>query len=150
MPDHPLAEDLARLFERDILRLKEEIMAYTDDEQLWCIKAQISNSGGNLGLHLMGNLQHYIGKVLGGADYTRDRPAEFSRKHVAKNDLMRELERTLRVVRSAILSLSDEQLEEPYPEKVFDQPMTVKYFLLHLLAHLSYHLGQINYHRRLI
>jgi uncharacterized damage-inducible protein DinB len=150
MPDHALVKDLADLFERDILKLKNEIIAYADDQQLWIVKSQINNSGGNLCLHLMGNLQHYIGKLLGGSDYTRDRPAEFSRKHVVKEDILDELERTLRVVKPAILALSEEQLAKNYPEKVYEFDMSVRYFLLHLLAHLNYHLGQINYHRRLI
>jgi uncharacterized damage-inducible protein DinB len=150
MPDSTIAKDLAKLFERDILKLKNEIMAYGDERQLWIIKEQINNSGGNLCLHLMGNLQHYIGKVLGGSGYMRDRPAEFSRKDIPKEDLVKELEETAVVVNRAIASLTEAQLEKQYPEKVFEYDMTVRYFLLHLLAHLNYHLGQINYHRRLI
>jgi uncharacterized damage-inducible protein DinB len=150
MPDSAIAKDLAKLFERDILKLKDEIMAYHDDRQLWIIKEQINNSGGNLCLHLMGNLQHYIGKVLGGSGYMRDRPAEFSRKNISKEDLAGELEETVIVVNKAVASLTEAELEKQYPEKVFEYDMTVRYFLLHLLAHLNYHLGQINYHRRLI
>jgi uncharacterized damage-inducible protein DinB len=150
MPDNALAIDLAQLFERDILKVKQEIMAYEDDQQLWTVESQISNSGGNLCLHLMGNLQHYIGKILGAVAYTRDRPAEFSRKHVTREDMLKELDRTINVVKLAILSLGETKLEENYPERVFDYDMSVRYFLLHLLAHLNYHLGQINYHRRLI
>ena len=150
MPDSAIAKDLAKLFERDILKLRNEIMAYDDERQLWIIKEQISNSGGNLCLHLMGNLQHYIGKVLGGSGYMRDRPAEFSSRDIPKEDLVKELEEIIIVVNKAIASLTETQLEKQYPEKVFEYDMTVRYFLLHLLAHLNYHLGQVNYHRRLI
>jgi len=54
------------------------------------------------------------------------------------------------IVSQTIRALDTDILVTQYPEKVFDYDMTVQYFLLHLLAHLSYHLGQINYHRRIV
>jgi uncharacterized damage-inducible protein DinB len=141
---------LATLFERDILKLKTEINAYGDPEKLWSISAQINNSGGNLCLHLLGNLQHYIGAGLAGSGYVRNRPAEFTRKDVGIDEMVREIEHTAVLVPQTIRSLSGEDLEKEYPEKVFEQFMTTEYFLMHLLAHLNYHLGQINYHRRLL
>ncbi|MCW3088809.1 MAG: DinB superfamily protein [Sediminibacterium sp.] len=144
-----LTHHLAVLFERDLLKLKNEINAYTDETKLWGTAAQISNSGGNLCLHLLGNLQFYIGAVLGGTGYVRNRPAEFSNKNIPRTEIAASIDHTSKVVRETVRSLPAEALGKEYPEKVFDQPMTVDYFLLHLLAHLNYHLGQINYHRRL-
>lgn len=142
-------DGLAKLFERDILKLKAEVGAYTDQQKLWSISHQISNSGGNLILHLLGNLQYYIGSVLGKSGYVRDRPAEFTRKQVGVNAITQEIEHTAELVPSVIRSLTQDILERPYPEKVYDHDMSTEYFLLHLLAHLNYHIGQINYHRRL-
>ena len=145
-----LTENLAKLFERDILKLKTEISAYTDESKLWITAAGISNSGGNLCLHLLGNLQHYIGGVLGGSGYVRNRPEEFSQKNIPVSEMIKTIDHTLTVVTQTIHSLSAETLAKDYPEKVLDQVWETEIFILHLLAHLSYHLGQINYHRRLV
>ena len=145
-----LTKHLASLFERDIQKLKTEISSYSDEAKLWVTSAQISNSGGNLCLHLLGNLQYFIGSVLGASGYIRNRPEEFSLKNIPVKDLIHTLEHTTVTITKTIESLSDEALAKEYPEKVFEQTMTTEYFLLHLLAHLNYHLGQINYHRRIL
>ena len=150
MPDPSTATHLSAIFERDILKLKAEISAYSDEQQLWVIKAQISNAAGNLCLHLMGNLQHYIGAILGKTGYIRNRPEEFSRKNVPRDAMLEELDRTITVVKEVLAKLSVDTMQTDYPEKVLGHSMTTEYFLLHLLGHLNYHLGQINYHRRLL
>ncbi len=145
-----LTENLALLFERDILRVKNEISLYADETKLWLAVPGISNAAGNLCLHLSGNLQHYIGGILGHSGYVRNRPEEFSQKDIPAKQLIEDLDRVAVLVAKTLRELPIDQLEKEYPEKVFEQPMTVEYFLLHLLAHLNYHLGQINYHRRMI
>ncbi len=145
-----LTENLALLFERDILRVKTEISLYTDETKLWLTVPGISNAAGNLCLHLLGNLQHYIGGILGHSGYIRNRPEEFSQKNIPAQQMTENLERVALLVAKTLRELPQDQLEKEYPEKVFEQPMTVEYFLLHLLAHLNYHLGQINYHRRMV
>jgi uncharacterized damage-inducible protein DinB len=144
-----LTENLALLFERDILKVKTEISLYEDEKKLWLTAPGISNSAGNLCLHLLGNLQHYIGGILGNSGYIRNRPEEFSNKNIPAKQMMDDLERVAALVSKTLRELPISELEKEYPEKVFEQPMTVEYFLLHLLAHLNYHLGQINYHRRM-
>ena len=145
-----LTENLATLFERDILKIKTEILAYTDESKLWLTAEGIANSGGNLCLHLLGNLQHYIGGILGNSGYIRNRPLEFSQKNIPIAEMIVIIELTVQKISQTIRSLSAENLAAEYPEKVFDHSMTTEYFLLHLLAHLNYHVGQINYLRRLI
>ncbi|MES2373289.1 MAG: DinB family protein [Bacteroidota bacterium] len=144
-----LTENLAVLFERDIQKLKTEINAYADETKLWITVPGTSNPGGNLCLHLAGNLQHYIGGVLGNSGYLRDRPKEFSDKDIPVPALNGLIDHTASVVVKTIRSLDNKTLANNYPEKVFEYEMTTEYFLLHLLAHLNYHLGQINYHRRM-
>ncbi len=144
------SEDIALLYERDILKIKNEMLAYPHQDKRWELVPGISNSGGNLCLHLLGNLQHYIGAVLGKSGYIRNRPEEFSLKNIPETELVATIDRTLLIVSQTIRALDTDILVTQYPEKVFDYDMTVQYFLLHLLAHLSYHLGQINYHRRIV
>lgn len=145
-----LTENLAVLFERDIEKVKKEVSLYTDESKLWLTAPHISNSAGNLCLHLLGNLQHYIGGVLGNSGYVRNRPEEFSQKNIPVKDMVQSLNHTSTIVTQTLRALTADQLASEYPEKVFDYSMTVQYFMLHLLAHLNYHLGQINYHRRMI
>lgn len=145
-----ITENLALLFERDIRKLQTEINAYANETALWQSLPGIANTGGNLCLHLLGNLQYYIGNVLGGSGYIRNRPAEFSSTGIPLSELNRLLAHTLQLVPQTIRSLPVAQWQANYPEKVFDHEMTTEYFLMHLLAHLGYHLGQINYHRRIV
>ncbi len=145
-----LTSNLATLFERDILKVKNEISLYTDENKLWLTTPGISNAAGNLCLHLLGNLQHYIGGILGHSGYVRNRPEEFSQKNIHVAQMMADLERVAALIAKTIKELPADALEKEYPEKVFENEMTVEYFLLHLLAHLNYHLGQINYHRRMV
>ena len=73
-----LTSTLAKLYERDLNKLKDEIAAYRGDADLWVAAQGTANSAGNLCQHLTGNLKHFIGAILGESDYVRDRDAEFS------------------------------------------------------------------------
>lgn len=145
-----LIETLKSLFNRDLNKLKVEIESYQNESQLWAIDKSISNSGGNLCLHLIGNINTYIGAQIGKTGYIRDRPLEFSLKNIPKSELTAKIEATILVVNNALDTLTEEDLEAIYPEIVFEKEMTTGYFLVHLATHLAYHLGQINYHRRLV
>ncbi|WP_026728960.1 DinB family protein [Flavobacterium denitrificans] len=145
-----LIETLKSLFERDLIKLKFEIESYQNESNLWEIDKNISNSAGNLCLHLIGNLNTYIGAEIGKTGYIRNRPLEFSLKDIPKAELIQKIEETLIVVNNALDSLTENDLEAIYPQIVFEKEMTTGFFLVHLSTHLAYHLGQINYHRRLL
>jgi uncharacterized damage-inducible protein DinB len=141
---------LIDLYQKELDKLKEEISAYTNDELLWKIPEGISNSGGNLCLHLTGNLQHFIGATLGDTGYIRNRDAEFKLKNIPRQKLLEEIDNTKNLLVDTLEQVSKKELEGIYPIVVFGEPMTTEYFLIFLLKHFSYHLGQINYHRRLL
>ncbi|MCB0707002.1 MAG: DUF1572 family protein [Saprospiraceae bacterium] len=145
-----LTQYLKPLFQRDLMNLKKEISAYSNEEIIWKIEGNISNSAGNLCLHLVGNLNHFIGAVLGETGYIRKREEEFSLKGLPVSSLVEEVENTLRVVNNVLDNLTAAQVEEEYPIVLFMDKMTTGLFLVHLYGHLNYHLGQINYHRRLL
>jgi uncharacterized damage-inducible protein DinB len=145
-----LIDVLAKLYERDLNKLKTEIEQYANEADLWKTAGNIPNSGGNLCLHLCGNLRHFIGSVLGGSGYVRDRDLEFSDKGISRNELVMRINATLEEVKVALANLSPDDLEKEYPLDVFGEPMTTEYFITHLATHFNYHLGQIDYHRRLI
>lgn len=141
---------LMELYERDLATLKAEIDAYGNEGDLWHVEGEIANSAGNLCLHLTGNLRHFFGAVLGGTEYVRDRDAEFSAKFVPRAKLVEEVDAALDDVKAVLEKLTDEDLQKNYPVEVFGHPMTTEFFLVHLATHFNYHLGQINYHRRLV
>ena len=102
-----------------------------------------------MALHLCGNLQHFFGAVLGNTGYVRQREAEFNTRNLEADDLIKRIEQSEQDVAHVFDSLKADELEKPYPINVFGEEMTVEYFIIHLYGHLSYHLGQVNYHRRI-
>ena len=145
-----MIETLIALFTRDLQRLHREIDLYNDEKNIWIIGEGIANSAGNLCLHLIGNLNTYIGKQIGQTAYVRNRELEFSAKDIPKAELLRKIDETTKVIESSLSKLSQEELDMEYPLLVLDVMTSTEYFLLHLTTHLNYHLGQINYHRRLL
>ena len=147
-----IQQSLSELFERDLNKLKEEINLYKDENRIWDVKGDIKNSAGNLTLHLLGNLNHFIGAILGNSGYVRNRDEEFSDNHVPRTEIIGNIDKTIGIIKSTLLKVSDQQLKKDYPIKVLKnkETMRTEFFLIHLSGHLNYHLGQINYHRRLI
>lgn len=145
-----VTQTLKILFHRELNKLKQEIELYKEENKLWIIDKAIANSGGNLCLHLIGNLNTYIGKELGHTGYIRNRDLEFSQKDIPRDELLKKIDETIGVVEKTLDIVTDQQLEKEYPVIVFAEKMTTGFFLIHLIAHLAYHLGQINYHRRLL
>ena len=145
-----LKESLLQIFERDLNKLKDEISIYKDEKSLWIVKNEISNSAGNLCLHLVGNLNHFIGTALGKTEYVRNRENEFAAKNISREELVIEIEKTILVVTKTLNNLSSEDFEKDFPIQKHGEIVKTDFMLLHLLTHFNYHLGQINYHRRLI
>ena len=141
---------LIEFFEREVLKLKEEISLYHDEAAIWKVSGNITNPAGNLCLHLLGNLQHFIGAILGKTGYIRQRDLEFSDKNVPRQVLLEQIDHTIKVVKETLQNLSETDLFEPYPVDKHGKAVTTYYMLAHLLSHFNYHLGQVNYHRRLI
>lgn len=145
-----MIQTLKSLYNRDLDKLKIEIEAYQNESTIWKTEKNITNSAGNLCLHLVGNLNNYIGATLGNSGYIRNRDFEFSSKDIPRTELIEKIETTIAMINVSLDQLTEEQLKEDYPTVVFEEKMSVEYFLIHLISHLDYHLGQINYHRRLL
>jgi uncharacterized damage-inducible protein DinB len=143
-------EALIQIIDRDIDKLKLEIESFKNQGNLWITSGSISNSAGNLCLHLIGNLNHFIGAVIGESGYVRNREAEFNSKNIDSAKLIKMIRDTRDEVSSALKNFDESKLSSVYPIQVFGYDMTYEYFLLHLNTHLSYHLGQINYLRRIL
>ncbi|XWW46560.1 DinB family protein [Fibrella sp. USSR17] len=145
-----LLETLTSLFQRDLAKVSSELNQYSNEEQIWAVPPGIINSAGNLCLHLIGNLNTYIGGELGQSGYVRQRDLEFSLRDIPRAVLLAQLDETASLVSRTLLSLDEARLQEEYPLLVFENKTSTGFLLVHLATHLAYHLGQINYHRRLV
>ncbi|MDO8316890.1 MAG: DUF1572 family protein [Flavobacterium sp.] len=145
-----LIESLKILFNRDLNTLKTEIESYQNESDIWKIQKGIANSAGNLCLHLVGNLNTYIGAEFGKTGYIRNRALEFSLKDIPRAILLSKIEETIVVIDNAFDNISEEDLKMEFPLLVFKNKTSTEFMLIHLTTHLAYHLGQINYHRRLL
>jgi uncharacterized damage-inducible protein DinB len=135
---------------RDLRALRREVEAYPDDASVWAVPEGISNSCGTLVLHLVGNLRTFVGKVLGGDAYERDRPREFSARDLPRAELLRDLDATIAAVDRALPLVTEATLAAEYPMDIGTVRVNTQDFLVHLAVHLGYHLGQVDYHRRMV
>ena len=138
-----MKEWITNVITRELKALRREIETYPSEADLWEIPAGISNPGGNLALHLAGNLQYFIGNVLGKNGYVRNRDAEFASRDVPRTELLREIDNAIAAVQTGMGEISEADLAKPYPE-------STGAFLAHFATHLAYHLGQVDYHRRIM
>ena len=142
--------ELASLFSRDLNRLRKQIDSFPNDEALWQTLPGVINPAGNLALHIEGNLREYVGRQLGQVPYSRTRDLEFSLKGLSRDEVGSRLEELSQTIPSIIERLSQEQMEMEYPQVVLDAAMTTQQFLFHLYGHMNWHLGQIDYLRRML
>ena len=130
--------------------LKNEISLYKNEENIWKLVGDITNTPGNLCLHLCGNLKHFYGAIIGNTGYVRERDLEFSRKNVSRDDLIKEVDDTISMIEKIFNGLTLEDINRIYPDDKFGENVTYGFVFSRLISHLSYHIGQINYHRRIL
>jgi hypothetical protein len=144
------AKDLASLFRRDLTKLSEQVEAFPSDEALWQTLPGVKNAAGNLALHIEGNLREFVGRQLGKLPYNRNRELEFNARGASRRELGTRLAELSRDISFVIQELSVDQMETEYPEVVLEGPMSTQEFLIHLYGHLNWHLGQVDYLRRIL
>jgi Protein of unknown function (DUF1572) len=135
---------------RDLDKVKEEISLYKNENDLWMVKGDIQNAAGTLTLHLIGNLKHFIGAQIGFTGYVRNRDKEFSERNTSREKLIAEIEEVILMVKKILPTIKDEDFGKEFPVEMYGAKRTTGYILLSLSTHFCYHLGQINYHRRLL
>ncbi|HKU62023.1 MAG TPA: DUF664 domain-containing protein [Gemmatimonadales bacterium] len=139
---------VAGILDRDLRALAREVTAYADERDLWRTAPGVPNSAGTLALHLAGNIQHFFGAVLGGSGYVRDRPMEFAERAVPRAEMLARIEAARAAVRAA--EAAEVDLSADYPELVGEKHIVTADYLLHLCTHFTFHLGQLDYHRRFV
>lgn len=144
-----VASQIDGILVRELTTLRMEVEAYPSDAELWRVLPGITNSGGTLAVHLAGNLEHFVGAVLGGSGYRRDRDAEFAVRDLPRSEVVNRVNRAIGAIERAFRDIGDAALRSEYPEPVAKMRVNTGDFLIHLASHLSYHLGQVDYHRRI-
>ncbi|HVZ48164.1 MAG TPA: DinB family protein [Gemmatimonadaceae bacterium] len=142
--------DYARFFGRELATVRDELLAYPDAAAIWAMPPGVPNSAGTLALHIAGNLRWFIGAQLGGSGYVRDRDAEFSLRGIDRDTLIRNIEAASDEVARALAQLDDARMDQPFPLEVGGVRLPTGRFIGHLAVHLGYHLGQLDYHRRIV
>jgi len=145
-----MKEWITNVITRELKALRREIEAYPSDDGMWEVLPGIANPGGNLALHLAGNIQYFLGNVLGKSGYVRNRDAEFASRDVPRNELLREIDNAIAAVEAGMGKIAESDLARPFPEAVGGVSSTTGAFLAHFATHLAYHLGQVDYHRRIL
>jgi len=138
------------LFLSNLATLKEDINSYSNEADMWRLQGSIKNSAANLAMHVCGNLKHNIGAVLGETEYVRNRDAEFSVKELSRKNILDEIESTITMIGPVFDSLSKDDLLKPWPNDFYGEGQSIDSVLFRLIWHMGYHLGKINYHRRLL
>ncbi|MBK7141981.1 MAG: DinB family protein [bacterium] len=138
------------ILKRELNTLSRELDGYPDEALIWAHPAGVKNPAGSLALHLLGNTRHFIGAILGNSGYVRNREFEFSGTPVARAEIQRDIVTAITEIERTLADLSEETLNAIYPIEVGKTRLVTGLFLVHLTTHFSYHLGQIDYHRRLV
>lgn len=138
------------LLVRELGAFIREIELIPDDTVLWKTLPGVANSCGNLALHVAGNLQHYVGHVLGESRYVRDREREFRSRKGTRAAVVEELRQTIGAVDRTLLNLERATLDHQYPQSLGGVQPRTGVFLFHLVSHTGFHLGQAGYLRRIL
>jgi hypothetical protein len=141
---------LRTLLTRELRAMRRELEAYPDDASVWRPIPGVPNTGGTLALHVAGNIQHFFGGILGRDGYKRDRDSEFARRDVPRKELLAGIDAAIASVERTLPKLNDGMLKAAYPEPIAKRSVETAVFVVHLATHLAYHLGQLDYHRRVV
>ncbi|MCU0635269.1 MAG: DinB family protein [Gemmatimonadaceae bacterium] len=146
----PWAATVRSLLVRDLEALAREVRAYPDDATPWALPTGVPNSAGTLVQHCCGGLRHFVGAVLGETGYVRTRDREFSDRDAPREALLALIATTREEVDRTLAAVDDARLHAPYPIEVAHGSALTGPWLTHLVSHVAYHLGQVDYHRRLV
>jgi hypothetical protein len=142
--------DVSRLINRELTSLRDELLAYPSEADMWAVPKGVPNSAGNIALHLVGNLRFFVGTQLGATGYVRDRDAEFAKRNVPRAEIVASIEVAADEITRTLATLDPALLDKPFPVEIGGNKIQTEMFLQHLASHLAYHLGQIDYHRRVV
>jgi DinB superfamily len=132
---------------RDLARRARELAENLSEEQFWARPYPYGNSFGHLTLHLIGNLNYYIGAQIARTGYVRDREREFTEEaHPSKEEVLRRLDEAVELVIATLETQSVENWSDAY-EAVGATDFVKNRFSIFLrcATHFHHHVGQMIY-----
>jgi hypothetical protein len=130
-------------------KLKDNLLLFKNESDIWNKINGTNNSPANLALHICGNLKFNIGAVIGKNGYERERDTEFTKSNLKRDDVIAEVDSTIKMIEPVLDRLQPEEIHLPFPGNIHEEGQTIGTVLVKIAIHLGYHLGQINYHRRI-
>lgn len=144
-----------QFIEQAIYRIEENTPRVTrclmelTEEEIWKKPNMVSNSIGNLILHLCGNIRQYIISGLGEQEDTRQRDKEFSiNKLYGKAELLNKLQETVAEAVAIVATTDAESLLTIRSVQGFS--LSGVGIIMHVVEHFSYHTGQIAYWTKIL
>jgi uncharacterized damage-inducible protein DinB len=137
------SDEFSRYFGHMAQRV-EQIVRSVPVESLWIKPFSFGNSIGHLVLHLTGNLNHYIGAMIAGTGYVREREREFiDPNHPTVDELLARFHEAVALVVRTLHELDDEGFAVPVEHQV---PIKSRLGLFLVCAsHMNNHIGQMTY-----
>ena len=137
---------------RLVVHLTEQVrlcLAALNDQQIWWRANEQSNAIGNLVLHCAGSTRYYIGHVVGGSDFVRDRDAEFSeRREIPKDELLSTLDGAISEADTVLSTFDASRLLERTDRT--PKPTTFMQVIGLQLVHYATHTGQIAFATKML
>ena len=131
---------LFRMDEKTAMVLK--CLDMLTEDELWHRPNELSNSAGNLILHLCGNITQYAISALGGKEDLRERDLEFSAQGgFSKEELVAKFNEVLSEAKEVMLSRTPEEWHSEY--KVQGFMLNGIGIAVHVVEHYAYHTGQL-------
>jgi uncharacterized damage-inducible protein DinB len=132
-----------KLLEQSWPRLRACVESLSD-EQLWWRPNDVSNSIGNLILHLNGNVRQWLVASFNHLGDTRDRPAEFNqRAPLSGSELLAKLGATLEQALAILARLTEADLHATF--EIQGYRVTGLNAVYQVVEHFGLHYGQILY-----
>lgn len=139
-----------QFYQKGLQDLRQEATQFKSEELLWKTLPGVKNSCGNLFLHLIGNLNYFIGAQMGNTGYVRNRDLEFSAKDVPVHEIIKQIEALETIIPTVLQSKSEGWLAEEFLMEFLGAKQKNEFMITQMLVHLNYHCGQINYLRRML
>jgi len=137
-------------FIKNLNALKDELLQYENESDIWKKIGTTKNAPANLALHICGNLKHNFGAEIAQNGYVRNRDLEFTKGNISRDEVIAEIDSTIEMIEPVIDNFVFADILKPFPGEAFGEGQTIGSVITRLAMHLGYHLGQINYHRRFI
>ncbi len=142
-----MEESIFRI-EKNTTKIIKCLHVLTED-QIWKRPNEVSNSAGNILLHLCGNTRQYLVSALSDQPDIRERDEEFSAKGgYSKEELQIKLTATVEEATGILQTMDEYRLMKIHSVQGFN--LSGIAIIVHVTEHYSHHTGQIIFWTKLL